>query len=292
MAHAPNPWHEVQDTFTDEEGRHLWHFFEVAFGGKAIDLPVLIPAWVFGREVRLTKFMILEVIAALLVIAIYVPLARRIKTGELPKGRFWNFFETLLVFVRNEIARPSLGGHHPEEADRFLPFLWTLFLFILFSNLLGMVPAMGSPTASIWTTSAFALCSLVMMHGAAIVKHGPIRYVKSMWPHIDVPWVGWMFSLLIFTIEFLGTFIKSAVLAVRLFANMLAGHLVLANILTFIFTVGNYFGLTAVWGGVTIATILMALGISLLELFIAFLQAYVFTFLTALFMGMSLNPEH
>jgi F-type H+-transporting ATPase subunit a len=288
MAHDPNPWHEVQDTT-------LWNLFEnTKHLAVSWELPVLIKKEWLGleKDIYLTKFMVLEVVAAVLVFLIYWRLARRIKSGELPKGRWWNFFETLLVFVRDDIARPSLGGHHhTEEADRFLPFLWTLFLFILFCNLLGMIPGLGSPTASIWTTVALALCSLVVLHGAAILKHGPIRYLKSLWPHIDVPYVGWIFSLLIFTIEFLGTFIKSAVLAIRLFANMLAGHLVLANIMLFIFVAGKE-GLTALWGGVTVATLLMALAISLLELFIAFLQAYVFTFLTALFIGMGLNPEH
>src|ERR671935_110394 len=96
-------------------------------------------------------------------------------------------------------------------------FLWTLFLFILFLNLLGMLPLMGSPTASIWVTGGLAVVSFVMMHGAAIAKVGPVHYFKSLWPHIDVPYVGWLFSLLIFVIEFIGTGIKAFVLAVRLF---------------------------------------------------------------------------
>jgi F-type H+-transporting ATPase subunit a len=237
--------------------------------------------------------MILEVVAALLVIAIYVPLAHRIRTGDLPKGRWWNFFEALLVFVRDDIARPNLSGHgHPEEADRYLPFLWTMFLFILFSNLLGLIPTLGSPTASIWTTAGLALCSFVMLHAAAIAKQGPIHYFKSLWPHIDVPVVGPVFSAFIFVLEFLGTFIKGIVLAIRLFANMLAGHLVLANIMLFIYIAGNGLGLGAAWGGITALTVLASVALSILELFVAFLQAYVFTFLTALFMGMNLNPEH
>jgi F-type H+-transporting ATPase subunit a len=199
----------------------------------------------------------------------------------------------LLTFIRDDVARPNLGGHHhPEEADKYLPFLWTLFLFILGCNLLGMIPFMGSPTASIWVTGGLAICSFVMLHGAAIAKVGVVHYVKSLWPPIDVPYVGWFFSLCIFVIEFLGTFIKSAVLAVRLFANMFAGHMVLATILGFIFVVGNAVGMSALWVGVSVASVLGVVALSLLELFVAFLQAYVFVFLTALFMGMSLHPEH
>jgi F-type H+-transporting ATPase subunit a len=101
--------------------------------------------------------------------------------------------------------------------------------------------------------------------------------------------MGVMFTVGIGLIEIMGTFIKTGVLAVRLFANMFAGHLVLANILLFIILVGNSFGTGFFWGGVTIASVIGVIALSLLELFVACLQAYIFTFLTALFMGMSLH---
>jgi F-type H+-transporting ATPase subunit a len=267
-----------------------WEFFESFFGHPVEwKLPAIPMPW---GEFRLTKFMILEVIAAGLIMLIYIPLARRAQSGALPKGWRWNMFEVLLTFVRNEIARPNLGGeHHPEEADRYVPFLWTLFLFILFLNLLGMFPFAGSPTASIWVTGGLAIIAFFVMHGAAIAKEGVGRYFKSLWPHIDVPYVGWMFSTMIFVIEFIGTFIKSGVLAIRLFANMFAGHLVLAFLLFFIYLAGQV-GSYILFGGVTLASVLGVTALSLLELFVAFLQAYVFVFLTALFMGMSLHPQH
>jgi F-type H+-transporting ATPase subunit a len=281
--HIPSPFEHVQDT---EFGR--WEFFDTLFGDKVewhlrkIHLPFV------NHDLQFTKFMVLELIVAALLLAIFVPLARRARGGALPKGPWWNAFESLLTFVRNEIARPNLGEH---DADRYVPFLWTLFTFILFCNLLGMFPFLGSPTASIWATGALAVCAFVMMHGAAIVKVGPVKYVKGLWPHIDVPYVGWLFSLGIFVIEFLGTFIKSGVLAVRLFANMFAGHMVLAMILLFIVIVGQA-GFSGLWAGVTLASVVGVAALSLLEIFVAFLQAYIFTFLTALFMGMSLHPEH
>jgi F-type H+-transporting ATPase subunit a len=238
---------------------------------------------------QITKYMVLELIAAALILAIYIPLARRVQSGAPPRGWWDNTFEVLLTFVREDVAKPGIGEH---DADCYVPFLWTMFLFILFMNLLGMIPFLGSPTASIWVTGGLALISFVMMHGAAIAKVGPVHYFKSLWPHIDVPYVGVVFSALIFTIEFLGTGIKAFVLAVRLFANMFAGHMVLAVILLFIPLVGNAFGPSALWGGVTVASVLGVVALSLLELFVAFLQAYIFVFLTALFMGMSLHPEH
>jgi F-type H+-transporting ATPase subunit a len=259
--------------------------------------------------------MLLELIVAGLIIAIYVPLARRAARGGPPTGAWWNAWETLLTFIRDQVAKPTLspaqgseGGHghsaehghgdeaaHHEEptedlADKYVPFLWTVFLFILFCNLLGLIPFMGSPTASIWVTGALAVCAFIMMHGPAIAKMGFIPYVKSLWPPMEVPLaVGIFLKPMIFVLELAGTVIKAFVLAVRLFANLFAGHMVLAMILVFIITVK---GSLALWGGVTVASVLGVTALSLLELFVAFLQAYIFTFLTALFMGMALHPQH
>jgi F-type H+-transporting ATPase subunit a len=235
--------------------------------------------------VGITKFMILELLAAVLIAAIYIPLGRRAQDGSLPKGRFWNLFESLLTFVRDEIAKPNLGEH---DADRFVPYLWTVFLFILTCNLLGMFPFLGSPTASIWVTGSLALCSFVLFHGAPIRTMGFMHYMKALWPHIDVPYLGPLLSGAIFSIELLGTVIKSFVLAVRLFANMFAGHMVLSVIFLFIVASANSW----LWVLITPASVVAIVALSLLELFVAFLQTYVFTFLTALFLGMLLHPEH
>jgi F-type H+-transporting ATPase subunit a len=344
---AEHPHHEPTAMGHVQDQAGYWEIFDKVFGG--LDIPLgptdshghPIPLFtVAGHDIFFTKFMLLELIAAALILAIYIPLAKRAKSGELPKGWFWNFFEVLLTFVRNEIAKPTLGD---KEADKFVPYLWTVFLFILFLNLLGMFPFMGSPTASIWVTGGMALISFIMMHGAAIAKVGVFKYFKSQWPHIEIvpnPWgtsgghghdhgddhshdhghgpitpaahaepkaqpstgqiAAWVFGsafgiglcLMIFTIEQFGTVIKSGVLAVRLFANMFGGHMVLATLLLFVYTVGNATASYALWGGVTLTSVLGVVALSLLELFVGFLQAYVFTFLTSLFMGMALNPQH
>jgi F-type H+-transporting ATPase subunit a len=258
---------------------HEWELFESLHW--QIDLPV-----VFGLQI--TKFMILEVIAAALIIAIYVPLARRVRNSQVPRGSFANFFEVLLTFIRDQVAKPGLGEH---DADRFVPFLWTLFLFILFNNLLGMVPLFGSATASIFVTLGLALCVFVYMHGNGIAKMGFKHYLLSLWPQIDVPFpMGYFIKPLIFVIEWLGVLVRNMVLAVRLFANMFAGHMVTATFLLFISMARHTPAL--LWGGVTLASVAGIVALSLLELFVAFLQAYIFTFLTALFMGMALHPEH
>ena len=315
--HVSPPHDEIQDMHKG------WVFFENLFAEPVI-LPL--PSFeLFGYEFKITKFMILQVAAALLVILIYVPLARRIKAGGLPTGRWWNMFEGLLTFIRDKVARPNLDSHHDvehghdhhghaamasaeppltadeeahithHEADKYVPFLWTLFLYVLFCNVLGMFPMLGSPTASIWVTAGLAIIAFVMIHGAPIVKVGPLNYFKSLWPKLDMPpglvfkLMGYVFTLGIGLIEIMGTFIKTGVLAVRLFANMFAGHLVLANILLFILLVANTYGMGFLWGGVTLASVVGVIALSLLELFVACLQAYIFTFLTALFMGMSLH---
>jgi F-type H+-transporting ATPase subunit a len=238
--------------------------------------------------------MVLELIAAVLAMVIFVPLCRKAAKGDLPKGPFWNAFESLLTFIRNEVARPNIGEH---DADKYVPFLWSLFIFVLFMNLLGMLPFLGSPTASIWVTAGLAVCSFIMFHAAPMFAHGPVAYLKSTWPHIELGHnifaqaFGFVISLAIWMIEMFGTAIKSFVLAVRLFANMFAGHMVLASIMLFIVIAGHT-GNVWLWGTVTFASVLGSVGLSLLELFVAFLQAYVFVFLTSLFMGMALHPEH
>jgi F-type H+-transporting ATPase subunit a len=129
------------------------------------------------------------------------------------------------------------------------------------------------------------------MHGSAIARMGVGGYFKSYVPHIDVPFgMGYVIVPMISVIEFIGNFIKAFVLAVRLFANMFAGHVVLAFLLFFIVEV-RHAGQLLFWG-VTVSSVLGVTALSLLELFVAFLQAYVFTFLTALFLGMALHPEH
>jgi F-type H+-transporting ATPase subunit a len=235
-----------------------------------------------------SKYVILMIIASLLVCAIYIPLAAKVQSGGVTRGIFGNFFEVFLTFVRDQIAKPGLGDH---DADRFVPFLWTMFFFILFNNLLGMVPWGGSATASIFVTFGLALVVFCYMHGAGIAKMGLKHYVLALWPHIDVPFpMGIFIKPLIFVIEWMGVVVRNMVLAVRLFANMFAGHMVLATFLLFIWMARNT--PPGLWAGVTVASVAGIIALSLLELFVAFLQAYIFTFLTALFMGMALHPEH
>jgi F-type H+-transporting ATPase subunit a len=263
------------DAFDHVVNSDRWDFFETQRLG--FHLP-------FG----LTKFVILEMLAALLILAIFIPLAKRAASGQPPTGVWWNMFEVLLTFIRDRVAKPAFGEH---EADTHVPFLWTVFLFILFCNLFGLIPFLASPTASLAVTGVLAVFAFLAIHVTACVRQGPWHYLKSHYPHIQAPFgLSIPIAVFIVFIELMGHFIKAFVLAVRLFANLFAGHLVLAFILYFIVLARA----TPIFlfGPITVGSVLMVTALSLLELFIAFLQAYIFTFLTALFMGMALHPHH
>src|SRR5262249_24734387 len=218
---------------------------------------------------RITKFMLLELIAAGLIVAIYAPLTRRLQSGEPPRGAWINAFEVLLTFIRNQVAKPAIGEH---DADRLLPSLWTMFLFILLNNLLGMFPFAGSATANIYVTGALAICVFFAIHGSAIAKMGFAHYLQSMWPHIEVPYgLGYILKPMIFVIEVIGITVRNGVLAIRLFANMFAGHMVLATILIFVYMAKDL--APALWGTITLASVVGVVLLSLLEIFVAFLQA-------------------
>ena len=236
-------------------------------------------------DFRLTKFMALEVVAAVLIALVFIRLAKRMAEGEPPRGRLWNLLEAMLVFIRNEVARPAIGKH---DADKFLPFLWTIFFFILTCNLLGLVPWAGSPTGALATTGTLALITFGTVLGSGMRKLGVVGFWRAQVPPMDLPLFLAVFLLpMIFVIEVLGLCIRHFVLSVRLLANMMAGHLVLAVLVAFIAAAWHS---PAIWG-VAPATILGATALSLLELFVAFLQAYIFAFLSALFIGMAVHPH-
>ncbi len=217
--------------------------FTHLFGEEGLSIPLL-SLREYGIPFALTRYMIIEVLVAVVIIAIYVPLARRIATGQPPKGLWWNFFEELLTFVRDKIARPAIVGegglsqgahgeeghghgehdhdghghdHHHDDPvkimDQAVPFLWTIFLFILLCNLFGLVPLLGSPTASIYATAALALMSFVVQHGLGVYNKGFVGYLQSLWPPMEMPFVLSLAvkPLLFFLEVIIGPIIKSSV---------------------------------------------------------------------------------
>jgi F-type H+-transporting ATPase subunit a len=243
-------------------------------------------------ELGISKFMIIEVAVALIMIGVFSWLARRVAKGGPPKGKLWNLLETFLVFIRDQIAEPAIGHH---DAHKFLPYLWTVFFFVLGCNLFGMVPWAGSPTGTFGVTLGLAALTFAFGMVGGMGRFGFTGYFKNIVPHMDLPLVLAIFiKPMLFLIELLGLLIKHGVLAVRLLANMVAGHLVLLGVLGVAFTaeaVAQFDGNYGMWSVAAVISILSCVAFSMLELFVAFLQAYVFTFLSALFIGASLH-EH
>jgi F-type H+-transporting ATPase subunit a len=248
----------------------------------------------------LSKFMILIALAAVLALLLFLPLGRRVTTRGESRSRIWSFGEMLLVFIRDQVARPAIGEH---DYRRFLPFLWTIFVFVLFLNLLGMIPFLGSATASLMVTIPLALVAFLVIHYNGIrASHGVGNYIKTFIPPIEMndpvmKIIGPFLVVGLFFLDILGAFIRGVVLAIRLFANMLAGHTALFVILSFIHQIGlaaangNDTANTLFWP-VTFFSVLIVTALSLLELFVACLQAFIFTFLTATFIGLAMHPEH
>jgi F-type H+-transporting ATPase subunit a len=227
----------------------------------------------------ISKFMILEVVAAVLLYLLFRRFAARLRSDAPPKGRFDNMLEAMVVFIRDSVARQAIH-HHP---DHFVPVLATLFFFILTLNLFGMIPFLGSPTAAFGVTLALALVTWLVGFTAGTKELGVVGFWTNMIPQIDMPWwlapLKWFIQIMLLAIEVLGMVIKHAVLGIRLLANMVAGHLVLLAILGMAVAAGNYWSIGSVLPTVG-ATLL-----SVLELGVAFLQAFVFTFLSALFIN-------
>jgi F-type H+-transporting ATPase subunit a len=227
-------------------------------------------------DMSITKDTVMMWLAALLLILGLLSFSNRDKTKLVPRGTAANFFEMLVLFVRDELAIKNIGK---EEGPRYTPYLLTAFFFILFMNLLGLFPWMATATSAIGVTLALALCTFVLTQVAGIRAAGLGGYLK----HLTGGVAPWMWPIMI-PVEFLGLFTKPFALTVRLFANMLAGHIVIFFLLGLIFILGN--------PAVGLVSVPFAMGIYLLELFVAFVQAYVFTMLSALFIGMGVAMGH
>lgn len=342
---AHNPIYHLKDAYYFEVPKALWRqnwqtlddvpqflrdgrpdVTDVAEFNAAMDGKILIPQ-PFGTLDSLyekksgfciSKYMILEVALAVFLLFVFTRLAGRLRTGSPPKGRITNLFEAIILFVRDQIARPAIDSHdhghdhddaHAEhgghvvtpahaghaarehhDGDRFVPLLLTLFFFVLGCNLLGMVPWAGSPTASFSVTLALAGVTFATVVVAGMRQFGVLGFFGNQVPSMDLPLpLAILLKPMIFAIEMLGLCIKHLILAVRLLANMVAGHLVLLGIMGMITAAASYsMGMWATVAGISVVSCTL---FSVLELFVAFLQAYIFTFLSALFIGASVHQH-
>jgi F-type H+-transporting ATPase subunit a len=243
----------------------------------------------FAINLTPTKHVVFMVIAAVLVFLVMklagMALARQRAGEKAPRG-FAAAMEGLVLFVRDEIAIANIG----HDGAKFAPLIMTLFFFILFANLLGLLPWGASPTGNIAVTGALALLVFLTIEIGGFVKLGPKGYMRTIFP--KVPGLGGtggvVMSVAMAPIEIIGKLVKPFALAVRLFGNMTAGHFVILSLFGIVFLFGNL----GVWSyGIAGVTVLLVVGIMLLELFVAFLQAYVFALLSAVFIGL-MQHEH
>ena len=243
-------------------------------GAKPIDL-----------SITKTAAAIMIAVILLLVIIFIARAGYKKRPNQAPHG-LQSLVEMLVVFVRDSIAKPMIGENRYE---RYLPYLLTLFFFIFFCNILGLIPffpAGANITGNIAVTATLAVITFLITN---------ISGNKHYWTDIfNTPGVpAWLkiFPLMP-VVELVGVFTKPIVLMIRLFANMTAGHIVILGFIVIIFILSNLFGM-AVGGAVSVVSVLFSVFISLLECLVAYIQAFVFTMLTALYIGMAVaEPRH
>ena len=272
---------------------------EFHFPWGHLEIPSFLSASVKDGGLGITKYVLLEVAVAIVMVAIFVPMATRLRGGQPAKGRFWNMFEALLVYLKDQVIVPSIGSK--KDAAPYVPYLWALFFFILFCNLAGMLPWMGSPTGAMTVTAVLALLTLTVVVVTGILRHGAVGFWTGMVPHVEGK-VGpinlaTVLSPVLFFLELFSFFVKHCTLCVRLMANMFGGHLMLAVFFGFIPMAAIAWSVWipviawSVWIPVTVLSLAGAIAISFLELLVAFLQAYIFTLLTSIYIGMAVHQH-
>lgn len=220
-------------------------------------------------DISITKNVAMLFINAILLLLVFTAVARGYKknSGAAPKG-IQSFFEPVIIFVRDEVVKPNIGHHY----EKFFPYMLTLFFFILFGNLLGLLPGAGNLTGNIAVTMVLALLTFIITN---------VSGNKAYWSHIFwTPGVPLPLRLVILPVEIIGIFTKPISLTIRLFVAITAGHIVLLALICLTFIFGS------IWVGA--GSSIIVLFISLIELLVAGIQAYVFTLFTSLYIGMAI----
>jgi F-type H+-transporting ATPase subunit a len=268
--------HHVTDGYVLEypgicEGHFAWNCeldLKEAFGDKLV-----FTVGGIRFDMTPTKHLIMLWLASIvLLVLLFAAVAKR---SLVPRG-LYNFMEVLVQFVRDEIAKKNIGE---EDGDRFVPYLVSAFFFILFVNLFGLIPYAATATGNLAVTVAMAVFTFLITQYASIKAMGFGGYLKHLTG--GVPWPLWPIMI---PVEVLGLFTKPFALTVRLFANMVAGHIVILSLIGLIFALGSQ------W--VALGSVPLALGIFVLELFVAFVQAFIFTMLSSIFIGQGIAAAH
>ena len=247
---------------------------------------VIVPLTLMGVDISITKHVLMLWIAAGVVMTAFLIGSRRYRTEENPVPRgFSNFLEAVVEFIHKDIATPNVGAAH---AARWTPLLLTFFTLIFTANILGMIPIFdlipggggGTATGNVNVTASLAVVTFLAIIVAGTREHGFIGHWKNLAP-AGVPWP---VLFILIPIEILGMFVRPFALTMRLAANMTAGHIAMLSILAPIFLLANP------WIG--IGSVALNVGISFLEIIVALVQAYVFTLLSAVFIGAAIHPQH
>ena len=260
---------DIIDKITDH------HYVDFYFLGK-LYMPHFPPITIGGFSIDLspTKMTFMMVVASLLLILVMWTAARSNAKNKAPKG-LGNLVEVLVVFVRDDIVVPNMG----KDGLRLMPFFLTLFFFIMFCNLLGLVPFFAQPTKNINVTASLAIITFVLTQVKGMQKNGVGGYLKGLIP----PGVPVFVLPIMGIVEFIGLFTKPFSLLMRLFANITAGSIIILSLIGLIFILS--------YAGAVIA-VPFALFIYCLEIFIALLQAYIFTMLATLYINMAMHQDH
>lgn len=260
----------------------------IDFPWGSYELPKWDPIQIGGLAIDLspTKHVVFLVLAAIVVAVIMLVAARSAKRSQEegahrgPRG-ITNAVEAFVLFLRDEVALPNIGS----GGERYVPFVVTLFFFILMANLLGLVPWGATATGNISVTAALAFLAFVMTEVVGMRELGLKGYLGTIFyaPKDLNPVMRFVMLVIMTPVELMGKFTKPFALAIRLFANMNAGHLIILALIGLIMLATNTFSAAAVSA---VGPLVMAVGIMVLELFVSFLQAYIFSTLTSVFIGM------
>ncbi len=267
---------EKEENLGDFIIHHIQNSNEWNVFGYKVHLPQFPPIHIGGMEIDLsiTNHVLMMWFASLILISLFYFLFRKRKL--VPTGMA-NVLESMVLFVRDEIAIPNMGA---KGGKKFTPLLATMFFFILTCNLMGLIPLFTTATGNISVTASLAIITFLVTQIQGMVENGVVGYWKSLVPS-GIPWP---LIFIMVPIEIFGLFTKPFALAMRLFANMIAGHTVIFALLGLIIALGSVL--------VSPFAVGFAVFINLLEILVAFIQAYIFTMLSSLFIGMAMHPEH
>jgi F-type H+-transporting ATPase subunit a len=242
--------------------------------------------WRYLELFGFTKQVFLFFVAGGLTLLFFWSYARVAGQKAVP-GRWGNFVEMVLEFLRDQMIRPFMG----PAGDKYLPLIASFFVYILICNVMGMVPFLdflghGSNTATgnICITAGLAICSFCIYHGIGIREQGAGPYLKNIFPRVPI----FVYPIII-PVEIMAHIVRPCALAIRLFANMLAGHTMMAVILGFTYAPAK---ILSAKGALSLVCMLSVTALSFLELLVAVIQAFVFAFLTTVFLSLAVHPEH